>query len=152
MTLHIGFTGTRHGMTFMQDAAVLRLVDDLHAEHDLTVHHGCCVGADADFHSMCRDLDLVIVGHPGPDYPTGELCARGLTFDALREPMPHMKRNAAIVAASQIMIAAPLEMAEQKRGGTWATIRMALKAIRSGTLRTLYIVGRDGVIDRRAST
>lgn len=130
-------------MSFAQDIAVLRLVNGLHAEHDLAVHHGCCVGADADFHSICHDLDLVIVGHPGPDYPDGNLCARGLTFTALRDPTPHMKRNLAIVNASSIMIAAPFEDTEQQRGGTWATIRMARKAAHRPKL---YVVGRNGAL------
>lgn len=53
-------------------------------------------------------------------------------------------RNAAIVAAAQILIAAPLQDEPQRRGGTWATIGVARRALRDGKLRALYVVGRDG--------
>ncbi len=47
-----------------------------------------------------------------------------------------------------IMIAAPFENEPQKRGGTWATIGMARRALKAGTLGKLYVVGRGGELLR----
>lgn len=146
--IHLGFTGTRHGLTDEQRLRVLLLVHDLAYGHALTAHHGLCVGADAEFHDMVRAVAhavpaYAIIGHPGPDWPSGKLCA-AVECDQLLAPLPHMKRNSAIVAASHVMIAAPFEDEPQPRGGTWATIGMARRALRQGKLRDLCVVGRGG--------
>lgn len=158
LPLHVGFTGTRHGMSEPQRRAVadrLTVLADIHRV-PIVAHHGCCVGADEEFHEICRQPDIRarIIGHPGPDWPDGELCARVLC-DETRPPGAYMKRNAAIVTASRIMIAAPLQddpirgaLGTGRRaavwGGTWRTIGMARRALRAGKLRELYVVGRDG--------
>lgn len=142
MTLHIGFTGTRHGMSQHQSRRVADILDEVNAP-GLTAHHGLCVGADEDFHAICRERRIDVVGHPGPDWPDGPLCAYTICGHTTA-PLPHMKRNAAIVAASNIVIAAPYENDPQRRGGTWATIGMARKALKRGTLRKLYVVGWNG--------
>ncbi len=146
--MHIGFTGTRYGMSELQIEEVCGLLDDTLTLHGFTAHHGLCVGADAQYHDICRSPrggPVTIVGHPGPDWPDGKLCAHVLC-DETRPPQSHMKRNAAIVGASQIMIATPLQNEPQPRGGTWSTIRMALRALRTGKLRELHVVGRDGTL------
>lgn len=139
--IHLGFTGTRHGLSQHQGRKVADLVDSLGA--DVIAHHGCCVGADEDFHAICRERRLRVIGHPGPGWPDGELCAR-VVCDETLDPQPYMVRNTAIVVASQAMIAAPLEAQPRLRGGTWATIRMARAALKAYQLQTLYVVGRDG--------
>lgn len=144
MTLHIGFTGTRHGMSAEQFHMVRRLIIEASDGEVFFAHHGDCVGADAEFHEICSTLcgQCLVTVHPGPisDLSAGCTCTERLA------PQPHMRRNAAIVAASQVMIAAPYESEPQKRGGTWATIGMAVRALKRGSLRTLYVVGRDGVL------
>ena len=145
MTAHIGFTGTRHGMAIGQRATVDRIVRDLVNGAPFTAHHGLCVGADEGFHRLVRQMPLShIVGHPGPDWPRGNLCARVDDCDEVLDPMSYTRRNRAIVTASQIMIAAPYEHDPWSRGGTWMTIRMARVAHRRGLLRELHVVGRDG--------
>lgn len=118
---HIGFTGTRHGMTEAQKLAV----GDLVAREvcsDLTVaHHGDCIGADADFHAIARGQGLAVIGHPPSDDRLRAFCE----CDHAAPPKPYMVRNAQIVAAADLMIATPAEMTEQPRGGTWGTIRIA---------------------------
>lgn len=155
MNAHIGFTGTRHGMSTEQRDAVDAIVAEMFGA--VTAHHGLCVGADEEFQAITRVRGIDVIGHPGPDWPHGDLCARVVCLDVL-DPLPHMKRNAAIVAASSIMIAAPHEPEPQPcggtwgtelarpptRGGTWATIGMARKALRAGKLQRLYVVGRNG--------
>ena len=143
--IHLGFSGTRHFASDPQLSTVRELVIALRFWAPLVAHHGLCVGADEQFHGVCREPDILaeVIGHPGPDWPDGEFCAYTICGRTL-DPLPHMKRNAAIVAASHIMIAAPFENTPQPRGGTWATIGMARKALRAGKLRALYVVGREG--------
>lgn len=150
--LHIGFTGTRHGMSEEQRVAVMRVLEDqldgamMAARLGFVAHHGDCVGADAQFHEIVlwgfRPLGSWIDVHPGPAGDRHRAYSSG--YDRIHDPQHHMARNRAIVAVSNIMIAAPFEPTPQKRGGTWATIRMALRALRAGKLRDLYVVGRDG--------
>jgi hypothetical protein len=138
--LSIGFTGTRHGMTNRQRAKVLTLVqalvdaatDDalvatgLPSVVGLDAHHGDCIGADAQFHSIIAMWNAWIVVHPGPANDAERQA--GCEGHERRPHAGHMARNRNIVDASTVMIAAPHEATEQQRGGTWATIRMAQKA------------------------
>lgn len=148
--LHIEFTGTRRGMTQSQLDVVVRLVRDSGASY---AHHGCCVGADQQFHIVARAAGIWIVGHPGPGWPNGPLCAR-VICDEVCESAPYGIRNRAIVDAASyseenlrshgVVIAAPYEDTPQPRGGTWSTILMALRALRAGKIKALHVVGRDG--------
>lgn len=144
--IHIGYTGTRHGMSSPQATRVIHLLSA--ATNGLSTyvaHHGLCVGGDEQFHDICRASSRAyIVGHPGPDWPAGALCARITDCNEVLDPMPHMKRNASIVAASKVMIAAPYEDTPQPKGGTWRTIGMARKALARGLLKELHVVGRSG--------
>lgn len=136
---HIGFTGTRYGMTDVQRMRVVLEVERF-ADDSLGVvgHHGDCVGADAQFHEIVRVLPGgYLVGH----LPVNESDRAFCTFDEVRQALPYMKRNAQIVAAANVMIAAPFEMTEQDRGGTWRTIGMARRAKKS-----LVIVLPDGSV------
>lgn len=143
--IHLGYTGTRFGMSALQWTRVHALAVDLTAGVPFTAHHGLCVGGDAEFHSIVRGLPLShVVGHPGPNWPDGGLCARITDCDEVMEPAPHMRRNAAVVAAAKIMIGAPYEDEPQARGGTWRTIGMARRALKCGLLGSLHVVGRDG--------
>lgn len=138
----IGFTGTRNGMTPAQRLAVIAVVQEVTRGAAFVAHHGDCVGADAEFHDLCRMEPLsAIVVHPGPleDLPN----QAGRVGDSRRESAPHMRRNKNIVMASMVMIAAPFEPVEQTQGGTWRTIEMARKA-----KRPLAIVWRDGAVAR----
>ncbi len=85
------------------------------------VHSGDCVGADAEFLDIATALGLKTISHPP-------------RTDALRDfgsytvELPrdnYMARNRAIVEASDFLIAAPYEIVEVRRSGTWATIRYA---------------------------
>lgn len=149
--MHVGFTGTRHGMTPGQLVTVMRLIDE--QIDDLMIatmsgpiaHHGACVGADAEFHEIAlrylRPVGGRIEVHQALDVGRFRaFCPIDVDLgDVIHRAAPPMIRNQAIVDASQIMIAAPFENVEQRRGGTWATIRMARRS-----KRTLYIVGREG--------
>jgi hypothetical protein len=130
-------------MTIAQRSMVRELTVMAWSTSGLVAHHGDCVGADEEWHnSILRHfvLPVTIETHPGP---LGAWSA-GCLGDVSHTPIPPMKRNAAIVAASQVMIAAPFDDDPQPRGGTWSTIGMARKALRAGKLQTLYVVGRAG--------
>jgi hypothetical protein len=147
--LHIGFTGTRVGLT----PAQLRGVKDAILDRiggGFVAHHGDCVGADCEFHRLCRGSwpgPVRIIAHPGP--PSG--WSAGCEADEWRAPKLYMVRNRNIVDMqdadgpdSRLMIAAPLELEPQPRGGTWGTIKIARRALAAGRLRELVVVGRDG--------
>ena len=122
-----GFTGTRHGMTPLQRAGVAAILQQVAGTGGFVAHHGDCIGADAEFHDLCRELpQSFIIVHPGPldDLPNQ---ARRVG-DERRLPAPHMRRNKNIVKASTVMIAAPFELTQQEHGGTWRTIDMARTA------------------------
>lgn len=117
----VGFTGTQRGMTGAQRREVAHLLRLLGAK---VVHHGDCVGADADFHAIARAAKCAIIGHP----PSNRIKRAFCEFDETRQARGYLERNARIVAAADFVIATPGEMEEQLRSGTWSTIRTTRKA------------------------
>lgn len=125
-TIHVGFTGTRWGMTMQQKDAVHQMLKDLAAlvrPGRVVAHHGDCVGADSNFHDLARDVNAYTIGHP----PTSLELRANRTFDQVRPPLGHLARNRRIVLEAQVMIATPFESTRQTRGGTWYTIDHARK-------------------------
>jgi len=134
----VGFTGTQEGMTSQQIAKVREFMISL---NPIKAHHGDCIGADAQFHSICRDLMIYIVGHPGMD---AKGYSRKRAFgkcDEINPVLPYLERNQNIVNECTILIAAPEGYLEEVRSGTWSTVRKARKANRA-----LFIVFPDGTI------
>lgn len=141
--IHVGFTGTRHGMRSVQMSSLMSVVLS-HVEHGTSLryygsrcvaHAGDCLGADAEFARYARSIAWITVCHPPTDPTHRAFC----DYDETREPLTHMRRNREIVREATLMLATPYEMSEQLRGGTWATIRMARKA-----KKPLIIVYPDG--------
>lgn len=138
----VGFTGTRTGMTGPQLTLVRSWVEALLMEMVCIYHHGCCVGADAQFHWIIRDVApwARIEGHPSTlasytDEAVKQRC------DVVHAPLTPLKRNQVIVNACPIMLATPREMEEplrQRGGGTWATIRYVRHARLPHRLLLLY--------------
>lgn len=121
---HIGFTGTRHGMTREQKRRLLLLFEEVANKHRRVVfHHGDCVGADEQAHHLARKFPFKIVGHP----PTKDTLRAFCECDEMREPKDYLVRNHEIVDESMYVIAAPQEAEQQLRSGTWATARYAEK-------------------------
>lgn len=108
-------------MTFPQGAAVAVLLDCLVG--DWWLHHGDCIGADAQAHELALDVGLLIAIHP-PTVLRHRAFCKGAS--QLYPEKPYMDRNRDIVDMTSELIAAPATMIEEPRGsGTWATIRYA---------------------------
>jgi hypothetical protein len=132
---HVGFSGTRAGMTSSQIYKVDSLLDD-----DIITqiaHHGDCIGADEDFHKLAILQGLYIIGHP----PLKEKLRANCQFDELRDPKGYVERDHDIVDESDWLIFTPLKYIEILRSGTWATIRYAKKKNKQG-----FIVWPDGTL------
>jgi len=143
--MEIGFTGTRHGMTGAQKVALFDLLCKIDEEFDeaIVTHQGCCIGADEEFAEKCDSMGFEVVGHPPRVALFRSTRALELCVE-LHEPAPYHVRNQAIVDASSVMIAAPAESTPQRAGGTWMTVRMALRALRAGKLVRLHVIAPDG--------
>jgi hypothetical protein len=87
------------------------------------LHHGDCIGADAEADAIARKLGLAIVVHPPTDPKKRAFCSQ--PGDRTHAPLPYLVRNHAIVEACNLLIAAPHTDREVLRSGTWATIRYA---------------------------
>lgn len=123
--IHVGFTGTRHGMSPAQIEAVIMVVQRIAATgRQLVAHHGDCVGADEDFHEIARNYgDAIVETHPGPEPRMRARCAA----DHEHPPEPFLRRNRRIVGMCVAMIATPFERSHQDHGGTWYTVDLAMK-------------------------
>jgi hypothetical protein len=125
----VGFTGTRHGMTPDQRGTVAFQMTLMDVSE---VHHGDCVGADAEFHDLCHGVWPVII-HPPLDPKLRAWC----DGDVLPEK-PYLDRNRDIVEACDVLIATPQSLTEGK-GGTWYTINRAVDAGKE-----VRVIGPDG--------
>lgn len=125
----LGFSGTRMGMTAAQEYVVADFIR-ARAGQISEVHHGCCVGADAEFHALIRrHTSAKIIGHPPiseyqlhikslVDYTSMADC------DQLYQPADYLVRDDSILAVSEYMLFTPRTREPQQRGsGTWYCIR-----------------------------
>ena len=100
--MKVSFTGTRQGMSAWQKQQLAKFLEE-HRSQVALFAHGACSGADLEAHDLVRDV-----------------CG-SLTFIAL-------KRDRDIVdCGCDLLLAAPLQMSEVLRSGTWSTIRYARK-------------------------
>lgn len=118
--MRVGFTGTRRGLSEKQ-IRVLTSTLQMMAGRISEVHHGDCIGADSMFHQIAGKFGLHRVIHPPLNSPLRAFC-KGEDY---RRPLPYLRRNQNIVNECVVLIACPGEATEQRRSGTWATIRMA---------------------------
>jgi hypothetical protein len=137
--LHLGFTGTQIGMTLEQREAVYQCV---RAMMPSTAHHGDCLGSDADFHAICKEIGIPLICHPPIEKKKRAYC-KG--FFRTRPAKPYLVRDHEIVDETGILVATPGQMEEILRSGTWATVRYAKKKMRkvfiyfpNGTSETFY--------------
>ncbi len=117
-------TGTRFGMKKPQLESFRR---ELLRLAPTVFRHGSCSGADdeaAQFADTLTSPRPYIVSHPGPD---GEWKAKFSNNDEVLPEKNHFARNRDMVDLSDVVIACPLHMTWDGRGGTEYTYRYALK-------------------------
>lgn len=136
----IGMTGTRKGMTASQVDACKLLVAEHTSSYYLAIH-GCCAGADTDFHRICRDLGATdIEGYPGD---AGQRAWGILMCQVVHTTMPYHKRNLIMAKRADVFFAFPGKEHEELHSGTWMTIRMRRKLKKPMTI--VYPSGRQEV-------
>lgn len=122
---HIGFTGSRFGMSPSQADEVYGIwrARTIYAYHHggqrFALHHGDCVGADKEACEMARDLGWYVIGHP----PKVTKLRAFFESDEERPPKDYLARDRDIVAESSELFATPKY--ERPRGGTWRTVEFA---------------------------
>lgn len=122
---HVGFSGTRHGMTIHQKLTVGRLLEPFD-----WVHHGDCIGSDEQVHDIARLMGKKISVHP----PTGIMLRANCVGDENRLPKGYLQRDRDIVNVTIELIVAPKGLTEEARSGTWTTARYARNAGKPVTL------------------
>ncbi len=125
--MKIGFTGTQKGMTNFQvkEVDIILLYDAIsYHRGNVEVHHGDCIGVDAQCHELAKKHHLTTVAHPASD--TGDKRAF-CKADVVLPAKPALIRNHDIVDTVDVMFAIPRESSEVLRSGTWATIRYCRK-------------------------
>lgn len=125
----VGFTGTRHSMTPEQKAAFeaeLRVLAP-----GAVFHHGACVGADEEAVFLVRKVAAEqssptgVTAHPGPKTRWDSQAARDASAPCLARK-DYRPRNTDIVAACDVLCAAPPCRPIPSRGGTRMTVNIAV--------------------------
>ena len=131
--IHIGFTGTRLGMSENQKNQFSDHLGALTFTYpEVHFHHGCCIGADIEADVIARNHKCWMHLHPSTFKATQvQVYEFG---DILYSPAAPLVRDLDIVKASSILNAAPRnDKIEQFRGsGSWATIRYGKKVLGEG--------------------
>lgn len=126
----IGFTGTSQGMTERQRATLAVL---LRSYYPARLHHGCCIGADAQAHDVAHEIGIPCTLHP-PDDDKAIAILGAVPGDIVWDAKPYLDRNMDIARACDVLIATPKTFLEQIRSGTWTTVRYAKKMNRHVTI------------------
>lgn len=137
-TDHLGFSGTREGMSEAQLEKVKIILDDRRLlTQERWLHHGLCIGADTQMHHLAKALRYKIWGHPPIDrrhYCVPDLKEECDYYDA---PYSYHGRNQRILVEVRLLIATPLN--NSGKGGTWWTINCARRM-----QKPRIIIHRDG--------
>jgi hypothetical protein len=140
----LGFTGTEHGMTPAQLETVRQLFRSLPLTH---LHHGDCVGADAEAHRLALEVGAWITIHPPLQRKLRAFCQPHYAPSPIvvKPELPYLVRNTNIAnEGCHGLIATPPGFTEVMRGnggGTWSTVRRARKR-----KRPIWVVLPDGTI------
>lgn len=122
--MKVGFTGTSDGMTPSQIEQLrwVLIVLAYRSSEPPEFHHGAST-KNAQTNSDLRARDMAVeIGYIDKPHPP-----KAYTSTAL------LARNHEIVAAADILIAAPSRDEEELRSGTWATVRY-MRALRKPVL------------------
>lgn len=144
--MNIGFTGTRKGMTRKQKAKIKlffegHLLDlDMMERDTWVVRHGGCDGSDDDFHNIASEYADMIYVYPGDEQQKTKY--KNSRFVTVTEIKPYLERNKDIVHMTGGLLATPKGFKEEKRSGTWMTIRHAKKV-----KKPVFIIYPDGKLE-----
>ena len=133
----IGFTGTRKGMAERQSDQFAFMLGcffvgpQIRAQAKNVLHQGGAYGADKQARIIARQMGFEIEWHPCPgvslkDVIEDEPLAK---FEKWHEVFPPLHRNRNLVAAVDVLVAAPFTNKEELRAGTWATVRYAREKV-----------------------
>ncbi len=114
--MRYGFTGTQLGMSERQKCllrAILKPGDVL--------HHGDCIGADAEAAAIAKEIGCRTVAHPPLDPSKRAFTENDYEY----MPKDYLPRNQSIVEKTAKLLAAPREGRPFLRSGTWSTVRYA---------------------------
>ena len=123
--MKVSFTGTQFGMSPWQSYLVSKWLEE-HGHQASLFAHGCCCGADIEFHRMVRRM--VGKGAYIAVYPSTAKTRAPIPPDAnfVADPKPPLERDRDIVnAGNNLLLATPKQQHEVLRSGTWTTIRYA---------------------------
>jgi hypothetical protein len=121
---HLSFTGTQNALTNPQKEALFRELQWLRNKGFEWLHHGDCIGADLAAHNMWRELGGKLWIHPPIDF--SKRAFAGMEMGDRCEPeRDYLKRNMDVVQCGQQLLACSKGMTEERRSGTWATVRYA---------------------------
>ena len=137
--MKIGFTGTQDGMTQEQKDNLRLFLISISARE---LHHGDCIGADAEAHAIAMEMNIPVVIHP-PSDPKKRAFCEGAAF--VHPSKPYKIRNHHIVDETEMQTATPNGKTEHLRSGTWMTVRYARKKH-----RIIWIFFPDGSISSNA--
>ena len=119
--MHVSFTGTRRGLTEEQRTSLKKIFTEAKAT---VFTHGDCVGADYDAHMVAHEMGLTIRKRPCYLDTQRAFAEEGET---VADPEAPLDRNKKIVDEGKILVACPGQDFEERRSGTWYTIRYARK-------------------------
>ncbi len=131
----ISFTGTQAGMTHAQRATFYVVLARVTGAGDW-IHHGDCIGSDAQAHDAAIEYALNVHIHPCT-IPAKRAWCQGASLMSIA--LPPLDRNRMMVDDCAELIATPRLMVEELRSGTWATIRYARKC-----RKPVHIIWPDG--------
>jgi len=127
--LVLGVTATRNGLTPAQGRVAALLLRGTPQHPIRELHHGDCVGGDADVDAIAAALGVYRVIHP-PDNPAlRAFCLPDghdpYTLGRVLPPLPYKVRNRVIADSCWCLLAFPATIREQPYGGTWSTVLYA---------------------------
>lgn len=134
---HLAFTGTKQGMSIRQHETACSLLKEYRDKGYLFMHNGDCVGADAQAAQIWNKLKGRVILHPPTKEDYRAYTPNYLSF----EPRPYLHRDQHMVEMSKVLIATPLTRLEERRSGTWTTVRYARKL-----RRKIWIIEPDGTL------
>lgn len=112
--IKIGITGTREGMNELQ---FQKLIEYLETDELLEIHHGDCVGVDAEVAVYAKMLGHRIVCHP----PSNEKLRAFTDYDECRPAYGYLQRDRNIVDSVDMLLVIPLTNVKKRGSGTWYT-------------------------------